>query len=498
MGNESCLDCVADCGECVNPVAPEKINLVGGGGCNVGGGNMSMIGVLFVILALLFTRFRKLIVVGVLLFTTPVFATPVNSLKLATTSHDYWTTVRPETLPHYVLNTRVSLRYDNLPLQLVRIPGNGYVGSVVDRRIHADIAAALGLFDRLEVGIVVPTTLYTNVGDRFGVMGLDESNVKIADLGDIRLVPKANILTAGWFGIGVALPFTLPTGDVRRLNGENGWAATPTIVLGVNTHRVGIGANVGYLARAKHNIVVGSQTVRLDDALTFGVGGRLTVLDNSGWLKSLDVIGDVWGYTSVYGTRQEDVPLEVLGGLRVHTTPGFLADLGAGAGLTRGFAAPEWRVVASVGWEFDAPKPCPACSEKFQVIEKKVVEKVEVIKVVNRVVIFPMVYFDTDSATLRPDALDALEDVVRILRENQSITRVALDGHCDKRAGRQYNYRLSESRINSVINHLTANGIVLERLVSRPRGETLANQTAASADSLQADRRVEFKVLEVD
>lgn len=506
---ETCLSCEADCGECLfDPVDPEEpeLNIVGGGGCSVGSNGSNGLGLIFLILgAIVMVRFRKFLgLLAALLLIGGVSvadaAPPVNTLRSAPTSHDYFNTMRPETLDHLGVNARLNLRYDERPVRLVTRPGNDTVAHVIDGRIHMDVAVALGLFDRLEVGLLVPTTLYTNPGSSLDVLGVDGDYVKRGDIGDLRLVTKAQLLDYKWFDLSVALPITLPTGDTDRLTGENGFSVEPTLILGVSDDVFGISANVGYRARNAQDVVFGNQNVRFNDELTYGIGGRLTLLRNYDWVKTLDLVGDVWGAMSFEEQNQEEVPIEGQAGVRVHTTPGFLAGVSAGGGLTRGYGTPEFRVMATIGWDFGGPEPCPECKPRVvrETVEKVVTKVVEKIKVVDRIIVFPMVYFDTDKSDLRPDAIEALNEVVRILKKNENIRRIRLEGHCDRRASVAYNDDLAAARLASVLSYLADSGVSLERVGDiRVVGENLADQGAETADELQRDRRVEFKVLEV-
>lgn len=73
------------------------------------------------------------------------------------------------------------------------------------------------------------------------------------------------------------------------------------------------------------------------------------------------------------------------------------------------------------------------------------------------------VNFDFDKATLRPDALEILGQVVQILQRYPDL-RVEVAGHTDLCGPEAYNQKLSERRATTVYNYLTKNGISSSRL----------------------------------
>lgn len=68
------------------------------------------------------------------------------------------------------------------------------------------------------------------------------------------------------------------------------------------------------------------------------------------------------------------------------------------------------------------------------------------------------VYFDYDSAELRPEARSGLDNAAANLLQ-QPHCRFLIEGHCDERGTREYNLALGERRANSVRNYLIALGI---------------------------------------
>ena len=68
------------------------------------------------------------------------------------------------------------------------------------------------------------------------------------------------------------------------------------------------------------------------------------------------------------------------------------------------------------------------------------------------------VYFDYDSADLRPDARSGLDGIAANLLQ-QPQCRFVIEGHCDERGTREYNLALGERRANVVMAYLAALGV---------------------------------------
>ena len=131
------------------------------------------------------------------------------------------------------------------------------------------------------------------------------------------------------------------------------------------------------------------------------------------------------------------------------------------------------------------------------------------------------IFYDYDKAVLRDESKAALDEMVRIMKENPNIS-IEMAAHTDRIGSDRYNNALSERRAKSVVDYLIKNGIARERLQphgygkSRPKTVTkrieklypqfhegdvlneefidkLSDEDKAAAD--QVNRRTEFQVL---
>jgi outer membrane protein OmpA-like peptidoglycan-associated protein len=102
-------------------------------------------------------------------------------------------------------------------------------------------------------------------------------------------------------------------------------------------------------------------------------------------------------------------------------------------------------------------------------------------------------YFDSGSATLRPDATEQLDNVAAILQAYPNVDLVIAGYTDDVGAGNQ-NKDLSKARAESVKDALVSRNISADRISTRGFGE----QNAAADNSTEAgrarNRRVSMRV----
>jgi outer membrane protein OmpA-like peptidoglycan-associated protein len=99
------------------------------------------------------------------------------------------------------------------------------------------------------------------------------------------------------------------------------------------------------------------------------------------------------------------------------------------------------------------------------------------------------VYFDFDSAELRPESITELERVVRFMNDIPSSTAL-VEGHTDSIGTEQYNLALSDRRAKAVYDYLTSRGVDPARLRSVGLGEANPVASNETAEGRQLNRRV--------
>lgn len=86
----------------------------------------------------------------------------------------------------------------------------------------------------------------------------------------------------------------------------------------------------------------------------------------------------------------------------------------------------------------EAPKPAPVAPAPRPVISQE--ERT--------------VYFDFDSAKLTPEATTKLDSLSNVINQSQAITEVRIVGFTDQFGTNDYNLKLSQKRVQSVVNYL--------------------------------------------
>ena len=101
--------------------------------------------------------------------------------------------------------------------------------------------------------------------------------------------------------------------------------------------------------------------------------------------------------------------------------------------------------------------------------------------------------FSTGSSGISGDFFPTLTSVAKVLNKYNR-TRVAVTGHTDNVGGRDYNYRLSQSRANSVASYLRSQRVAAQRFIvtGRGYGEPVASNSTEAGR--QANRRVTIQL----
>lgn len=98
-------------------------------------------------------------------------------------------------------------------------------------------------------------------------------------------------------------------------------------------------------------------------------------------------------------------------------------------------------------------------------------------------------FFDYDSAILKPGAYSELDRVARVLREYPQ-TRIRVEGHTDSKGAAAYNMELSRKRAQAVSDALVQRGVDPSRMQVMGFGES---QPVSSSDA--DNRRVNIVII---
>ncbi|MFO0746437.1 MAG: OmpA family protein [Myxococcota bacterium] len=108
------------------------------------------------------------------------------------------------------------------------------------------------------------------------------------------------------------------------------------------------------------------------------------------------------------------------------------------------------------------------------------------------------IFFAFDSDKIKEKSFPILDAIGRIMAANPFITRLSIEGHTDSEGPEDANLDLSTRRAASVRQYLIDHGIAAERLLSTGWGESRPLKPNTTPAGRAANRRVEFKVTEVN
>lgn len=107
------------------------------------------------------------------------------------------------------------------------------------------------------------------------------------------------------------------------------------------------------------------------------------------------------------------------------------------------------------------------------------------------------VYFDYDKSELRSDAVEILDDAVKVLGKNLDAD-ILITGNADIRGPENYNLKLGKKRAESVKRFLLDNGIPEDRIRIVSRGKLDAVAPITDLVGMQKDRNAQFMIAVVE
>jgi OmpA-OmpF porin, OOP family len=101
------------------------------------------------------------------------------------------------------------------------------------------------------------------------------------------------------------------------------------------------------------------------------------------------------------------------------------------------------------------------------------------------------VLFDTGKATLKPQSMGVINELVKTLKDNAAV-KIEIDGHTDSDGNAQLNQKLSQDRADAVKDQLVAMGIDAGRLSTKGFGASKPIDGNTTPEGKANNRRVEF------
>ncbi|SDE10911.1 Outer membrane protein OmpA [Myxococcus virescens] len=272
-------------------------------------------------------------------------AIDVQQYKPGPSSKDILGVQSAQVHSHLGWNVGVSVNYADKPLNFMDPRSGRFITALVRSQVGVDLMGSVGLFDRFELGVLLPVTLQRSQAAPM----VDPSfaqGVGSGGIGDLRLVPKARLLEEGSFGLALTVPVVLPTGGGSDFLGSSGVGVQPRLVAEYG-ERFRVAANVGVDFREKQQL----RNLNLGNAVSYGVGAELPFTVSE---VPLALAATLVGAVNLEQQDTEERPLELLAALKYRALGGFSAHVGGGPGLTRGYGTPGFRLLAGFSY---SPEP---------------------------------------------------------------------------------------------------------------------------------------------
>lgn len=107
---------------------------------------------------------------------------------------------------------------------------------------------------------------------------------------------------------------------------------------------------------------------------------------------------------------------------------------------------------------------------------------------------FEPIYFDFDSARVRPSEVSKLDTVATWMKSNAS-AKLVVEGHCDERGTAEYNRALGERRAGAAREELVRMGVDAARITTISYGKDRPADPGHDESAWAKNRRCEFSAI---
>jgi outer membrane protein OmpA-like peptidoglycan-associated protein len=323
-------------------------------------------------------------------------------------------------------------------------------------------------------------------------------------LGNVKLGVGHSIIdnSNGGLGVGIVTHAVVPVGgknsyldSPRNNSNDRAWQYGATLAVDYRViHKDLLALNIGWDRRFTDNF------------LTWGVGYQTPILGGD----THNLLFELRGEQNLEDPKTANSdPVEADLAYK-----GYCMDrkgsytVGIGRGMNRDNGAPDLRVFLGTTFQLDhgdhgdhahheeaaatpaapvaeAPKAAPVAEAAA------VVAGVSTLKVAK-------IYFGNNSDAILEKSNAGLDKLAADLNANPGLKKLAIEGFTDNVGNADYNKALSQKRADSVKTYLTGKGVDGNRLTTAGMGPESPIADNATAAGRAANRRVEFRVLEVD
>lgn len=255
-------------------------------------------------------------------------------------STSLWSVATSEVSGHLVPSLQLVGHYADDPVELKRREDASTVVRLLDEQYKLDVGLGVGLFDRLEIGFVLPVVVY-QTGDATDLMPAPNT----IDLAEARANVRWRFLEAGGFGFGAQGTAYLPTSSQAPYQSSARASALAALIVDYRADGEipwRIAANVGWSFQPQ----TAETFLATDDRLDVRLGAHVEVLPDT---LALMVTG--FGRWEALADATRSVSASYLGGARWHWgDTGLSSTFAAGGAGAGGYGTPDVRVVASLDY----------------------------------------------------------------------------------------------------------------------------------------------------
>lgn len=443
-------------------------------------------------------------------------------------THGGWVSAEGSAVRHPDDRWELGVGLDYARAPLIVVDGDGeLVQSFVSGRLGLDARVSASLTRRLALGVALPLF----------VLQSGDAEPSAAGVGDLRLVPKLQLMSDLEQGLGVALlaEVRLPT-HTGDFSGNEGLAVIPKVAL---DHRYSSGVRIGF------NLGVAiRQTSRF---LNVEAGSELSYAAALGYRfagkgRGTEIGIELDGGVGLGQQDPEEVPLELLGFVLHRLSAEWEFSGGPGLGILAGYGVPTFRVFLGARYAptrhdgdadgiTDGDDECPEDAEDLDGVEdadgcpeedsdfdhdgvsdmtdecpdgKETINGVtdddgcpdsgdrRVLYGDGHFEVLDTIRFERGSSQLSPQSHSLLDQVALTLKANPEIEHMRVDGHTDDTGPRALNMQLSEARARAVRRYLVDKGVGASRLTVRSYGPDKPLEQGSDTAARARNRRVEF------
>ena len=114
----------------------------------------------------------------------------------------------------------------------------------------------------------------------------------------------------------------------------------------------------------------------------------------------------------------------------------------------------------------------------------------------NKIEIREKIQFEHAKADIKEASHDLLNEIVKVIKENPHIKKIAIEGHASSDGNKAFNKKLSDDRAKSVRTYLVEHGIDKDKLTAKGFGEEKPIADNDTEEGREKNRRVEFNIVE--